>query len=316
MSALPVSAQTERAFDFEINPQFPSPGETVSVFAETYSFDISRANVVWRVDGQTVKEGRGIKTINVEAGNIGEKTTVSFTATRSGETISHSTIITPSVIDLIVEANTYTPPLYPGGTLPTHEAPIRVVAAPFFGNGYEAEDLIYTWRINGTVKGSLSGAGKSILNTIAAPYSRRTEIRVDVESADGRIQGRKVVSLKTERPQVLLYAINPLLGLSTASILANISELSDEEVTINAEPFYVPGTYRESLPISYAWKLNGKTVESTNDDLGTITLRQAGNGRGKAQVSVSIEHPQEVTIQGGDSASFTFGIENSGLFNF
>lgn len=316
VSAIPAFAQGERSFDFEIQPQFPHPGETVSIFAETYSFDISRADVIWKVNGDTIKKGKGLKTFDFTAPEVGDKTTISFTATRGGETISHSTNITTSAIDLIVEADTYTPALYKGRALATHKAPLRIVAAPFFGNGYDAEDLIYTWRVNGVVQGTLSGPGRSILKTTAAPYSRRTEIRVDVESADGKVQGREVVSIKTEVPQVLLYAINPLLGPSTTTILANRTELEEEEVTINAEPFYAPGTYRESLPITYKWKLNGKTVASTNDDLGTITLRQAGNGRGKAQVSVSIEHPQEVTLQGGDSAAFVFGIENTGLFNF
>ncbi|MBL1434142.1 hypothetical protein COB87_001025 [Candidatus Wolfebacteria bacterium] len=316
VSVLPVSAQVERSFDFKVTPLFPNPGESVSVFAETYSFDISRAQVVWSVDGKVINEGRGLKTVEFLVGDVGEKTNVSFTATRNGETISHTISITPSVIDLIVEAETYTPPLYKGAALATHKASVRIIATPSFGNGYTSKDFIYTWRINGTVQGSISGAGRDVLNTVAAPFSRRLNIRVDVASIDGKVQGRKSVSIKTERPEVLLYAINPLLGLSTTNILANETELNADEVTINAEPFYVPGIYRESLPITYAWKLNGTRVSSTNDDLGTITLRQAGNGRGRAQISVSIEHPQEVTLQGGDSASFTFGIENTGLFNF
>jgi len=316
LSALPALAQVERSFNFKIQPQFPSPGETTSIFAETYSFDMSRADATWKVNGETVKTGKGIQTIDFVAPTIGDTTTISFIATRDGETISHSTTIKTSAIDLIVEPNTYTPALYKGGALPTQKSSVRVVAMPFFGNGYDAQDLIYTWRVDGVVQGTLSGPGRSILQTTAAPYSRSTEIRVDIESADGKIQGREVVSLKTEVPQVLLYAVNPLLGLSMATILANESELAEEEVTIDAEPFYVPGSYRESLPITYAWKLNGKTVTSTNDDLGTITLRQAGNGRGTAKVSVSVTHPQEVTLHGSDSATFTFGIENSGLFNF
>lgn len=316
ISAVPVAAQVERSFEFEMNPMFPEAGDTVTIFAETFSFDISRANTTWRVNGNTVASGKGIKSIEITLGEVGETTNISFSATRGGETISHTTSITPSVIDLIVEPNTYTPPLYKGRALPTHEAPIRAVAMPFFSNGYDADELIYTWRVNGQVQGSKSGTGKNVLETTAAPVTRRTEIRVDVESPDGRIQARKVVSLKTQQPEVLLYANNPLLGLSTATILANTSELNEEEVTINAEPFYVPGLYRDALPINYIWKLNGKTVESTNTDPGTITLRQAGNGRGKAQVSVSIEHPQEVVIRGEDSATFTFGIGNSGLFNF
>ncbi|XKT75300.1 MAG: hypothetical protein ACJKSS_00720 [Patescibacteria group bacterium UBA2103] len=316
ISVVPVSAQVERSFDFEINPMFPEAGDTVTVYAETYSFDISRANTTWRVNGNTVSTGKGVKSINVTLGEVGETTSISFSATRSGETISHTTTITPSVIDLIVEPNTYTPPLYKGRALPTHEAGIRVVAIPFLPGNYATEDLIFTWRVDGQILGSESGPGKNVLETTAAPITRRTEIRVDIESPDGKVQARKVVSLKTQQPEVLLYANNPLLGLSTATILANTSELNEEEVTINAEPFYFPGLYRNALAINYTWKLNGKTVESTNTDPGTITLRQAGNGRGKAQVSVSIEHPQEVTIRGGDSATFTFGIENSGLFNF
>lgn len=315
IGTLPVSAQSQRSFDFEVTPLFPEPGDTVTVFAETYSFDTSRANTIWRVNGEVIEQGRGIQQITFDLGTFQNNARVSFTATQGAETISHNITIVPNIIDLIVESGTYTPPFYKGGTVPTHEAPMRIVALPSLG-AYDSEELIYTWRINGQVAGSKSGAGRSTLTTEAAPLGQRLAVRVDVESVDGAAQGRKEVSIKTQRPNVVLYAVNPLLGLNTARILERESELAEEEVTIHAEPFYVSGAYRDLLPILYTWKLNGKKVETTNNDTGTITLRQAGTGKGTAYIQVSITHPDEVLVQGGDAASFTFGTDTSGLFNF
>lgn len=305
----------ERAFNFLVNPTAPGPFESVTVTAETFSFDINRANTTWRVDGEVVRNGRGIKSVEFITPAVGESVRVSFNATGGGETISQSITITPSVVDLIVEPQTYTPQLYKGRALPTHEAPIRVVALPFT-NGYNPESLVYTWRINGQIQGSKSGVGRSVLETVAGPITQRKTIQVDVTSTDGVIASRGVVGIKTQQPEVLLYALNPLIGLTTSTILKNTSELQEEEITISAEPFYVPGLFRDALNLTYNWKLNGKTVQTPNLDLGTITVRQAGAGRGKAQVSVSIEHPQEVVLRGNDTATFTFGTNTEGLFNF
>lgn len=311
-----MAQQIARSFEFQLNPLFPNPGDVISIYAQGYSFDISRAEVVWRVNGDVVREGRGIQTIEVLAGNVGESTNVSFTATRNGETISHSTTITPVAVDLIVEPQTYTPLLYKGRALASHQSTIRVVALPFAGSGYDKDDFIYTWRVDGQVQGALSGRGVNVLETEAAPTSRRTEVRVDIQSADGRIQGRNTLSVKTEAPVALLYPKDPLSGIRTANVLSSVRELNEEEVTLSVEPFYFPGVFREALPIIYNWRLNGRSVSSNNEDAGSITLRQAGTGRGRAQVSVEVAHPDEVTLQGSDSATFTFGIEQEGLFGF
>ena len=308
--------QIERSFEFQLTPQFPNPGETVRIYAQTFSFDIRRADTTWRVNGEVVEQGRGIQSIEVVVGNIGETTTVSLFADRNGDSISEEIELSGVAVDLIVEPQTYTPPLYRGRALPTHESDIRVVANVASGGGYSPEDFIYTWRVNGAIQGFASGAGRNVLETSADPLPRSVEIRVDVESIDGLVTGREELSVQTIGPQVLLYVKNPLLGLDTTTILANETELAEDEVTISAEPFYVPGILRENLPIRYVWRLNGNRVETSNQDQGTITLRQAGNGRGQARVQVNIEHPREVLLRGNDSAVFTFGIENTGLFNF
>lgn len=311
-----IAQEAARSFEFQISPLFPQPNSVVSVYAQGYSFDIARANVVWRINGEVVREGRGIQTLELLVGDVGEASSISFTATRGSETISHSTTITPVAVDLIVEPQTYTPLLYKGRALASHRSDIRVVALPFAGGSYDKNDFIYTWRVNGQVQGGSSGRGVNVLETEAAPTSRRTDIRVDIQSIDGSIQGRNEISVKTEAPVVILYPKNPLSGVSTATVLSSVSELEDDEVTLSAEPFYFPGIFREALPIVYNWRLNGKNVSSNNDDAGSITLRQAGSGRGRAQVSVEIEHPNEVTLQGRDSATFTFGLEDEGLFGF
>jgi hypothetical protein len=313
---LVASAQVTQSIDLQVNPIFPAPGQTISVYAQTYSFDISRADTTWTVDGKVVKEGRGIQTIDVALPLISRGVSISLRAVRGSETLTQAITVTPTVVDLVVEPETYTPLLYKGRALPTHKSSMRIVAMPFLGTTDDTEDLIYTWRVDGEVLGAASGVGRSVLAVDAAPYSRRLEVRVDVENNRGTVQGRGSVSVKTQSPQVLLYATNPLLGKSTSNVLVNASELDEEEVTITAEPYYVAGKYRESLPVTYSWKLNGNNTASTNTDTGSITLRQAGSGRGRAQISVLMEHVREALVRDSAATTFTFGIEDSGLFNF
>ena len=318
----PVYAQgaLDRSFEFQITPQNPRPNSVVRVEAETFSFDVNRAAVVWRVNGVTVREGKGLREIQVELGSLGEALVIEFVASLNGETISKSTTILPSVVDLIVEPQTYVPVGYKGKALPVHESPLRIVALPTFiaedGSQYGNGEIIFTWRDGTQVQQSASGLGKNVFMVEGPVRSREKEIRVDISTVDGQFSQSAFVTILPTQPQLLLYLINPLLGLTLNQALIGNVELAEEEVTLSAEPYYFPEKIRDSIPGRYEWELNRTSVVSGNRDDGTLTLRRAGEGRGRAQVSVELNKPGEPLVSAIGGVNITFGIENTSIFGF
>ena len=311
---------TERTFELEVAPRYPAPGEPVHIYAETYSFDIARAQVRWQVDGVPYREGRGVRSITLLAPQAHETKVVSFSATLGGETLSRSITIAPVIIDLILEPQTYVPPFYPGKALVSHRSQVRAVALPELrtpgGALYAPEALSFTWRINGDTRGELSGPGRSVITFSAGPLSRSTTVEVEVVSLDGLRAGRTSTTVPSIAPQPLLYAVSPLAGPDYAKALGSGTVLEEDEVTILAEPFYARGIRRDVLQTEYSWSLNGRSVATTNTDPGTITLRQAGAGRGRATIGVSVTDPSEVLARASAVATFIFGREGRGIFGF
>lgn len=310
----------QQSFEFQITPKNPQPGEVVRVEAETYSFDVQRAAVVWKVNGTTVREGKGIREIQVEAGQFGSPITVSFSANLNGQTISETTQILPAVVDLIVEPQTYVPEGYKGKALPVHESQLRIVAIPTFigSNGvrYSEGDIIFTWRDGVQVNQAASGLGKNVFLVDGPPRSREKEIRLDLETTDGAFVYSAFVTILPAQPEVVLYLINPLMGLELNRALSESIELPEEEITLSAEPYYFHGNTRGNADVRYEWRLNRSDIVSGNEDSGTLTLRRAGEGRGRANVVSEVSDPGEPLLGANTGISITFGIENTGIFGF
>lgn len=316
-----VSAQIpSRSFEFQITPKNPAPGDVVRVEAETFSFDIQRAVVVWQVNGVTVREGRGIREIQVEVGKLGEPVVISFNANLNGEVIDKEVRILPAVVDIILEPQTYVPEGYLGKALPVHESEIRIVAIPSLitedGTRYAESDIIFTWRDGTQVQQSQSGPGRNVFVVEGPPRSREKEIRLDLETVDGVFQRSEIITILPQQPEVILYLINPLLGLQLDRALGGNIELPEEEVTISAEPYYFHGTSRGNVDVRYEWSLNRSQVISGNEDSGTLTLRRAGEGRGRAQVLGEVFAPDEPLLTADGTVNVTFGIENTSIFGF
>lgn len=305
-----------RSFEFQLTPQFPQAGDTVQVYAETFGFDILRANTVWKVNGKEVERGVGIRSINVLVDSSGKPITVELFAQLPRESLRKTITVRPSQLDVVIEPQTYTPVGYRGKGIITHKATVRVIALPF-SKTYQAKDLIYTWKYNNQTLRSQSGVGKNTITITAPTIGRSRTLRVTAESKDGRFSGRKDITLRPQAPETLLYFVHPLLGIDyTRSLNNKSSDLLGEEVTLIAEPFYFPGTRRSTLPIEYSWKLKGVGVDSGNTDPGTLTLRSAGKGKGRADIEVSAQNKNTVPLLSDASATITFGRESKGVFGF
>ncbi len=132
------------------SPRYPKANESVEIFIESYTTNLDQSSMDWRIDGKTDRRGVGIKSIIVPAGNVGSKKTISVTvATKEGRIFEQNVTISISEVEILWEADTYTPPFYKGKALYSPDAPLSLLAIPTVPKGTRPETLTYLWKKDG-----------------------------------------------------------------------------------------------------------------------------------------------------------------------
>ena len=143
-----VKASGEDA-TLSITPEIPGALEDVRITASSYSFDIDSAKIIWTLNGKIAIQGTGEKVFNFKNGPAGKKTVVSFLATNNnGVRVQKDFSFIPQDVDIVWEAETYTPPFYRGKAMPSSEAIINISAIPHFftgGKRVSSANLVYDW---------------------------------------------------------------------------------------------------------------------------------------------------------------------------
>lgn len=272
-------AQTLR---IDVQPRFPKPQDTVRIEIESFNTDLNSATITWQVDGRTVKQGVGLKEITVRIGNIGEQTIVTITANTLRGVLQETLVINPAAIDLLWEARGYTPPFYRGRARLAPDADIVVSAEPDMrtaaGRIIPKEELVYTWRRNGEVLGSLSGTGKSTVVLDGPRVYQESRIEVIAESLDGSVTGRGILRLLPEEPKLLFYEDRPLLGTLFNKAIGETFSVAEAEMSFAAHPFFFSAESPRDQALLYAWSINNEPVKNPDIDASILTVRPFGNG--------------------------------------
>src|SRR3989338_635002 len=110
-----------------ISPEHPRPGESVMVSVESYNIDLNRSEAHWFVNDKPIKTGTGGKQLQVLAGRNGEATSVRVVVLgENGTTYSASIIFRPAEVNLLWQAESYTPPFYKGKALMPYQGTVLV----------------------------------------------------------------------------------------------------------------------------------------------------------------------------------------------
>jgi hypothetical protein len=245
-------------------PDYPGPNQEVSVSLRFSQADLDRANVSWFLNGEIQKSGVGEKAFTFKTGPIGTTSRVSVSVeTLEGRTVNKGFIIRPSIIDLVWNAETYSPPFYRGKALSGHRSRVRVTATPQLvdsnGNLLNSKSLIYNWRENSTVLNDQSGLGKDVLILEGKLITRPRKITVTVESLDGNSKSLGSVVVNRHNPSVLIYQNNPLYGIMFNHALTEVP-LLDQEISLVAIPYFFNVLSRNSEKIEYSWTQNDRGV--------------------------------------------------------
>lgn len=314
-AALPVFAQVNfggtSALTVQTSPAHPTPGATVQLTAESPLLDLADSDVEWTVNGTPAGSG---ESINIKLGALGTQTVVSVSVSGTSGSDSAQLSIVPTSIDLLWEADSYTPPFYQGRALPTSGSMIRVLAIPHFiaaGGAIPPSNIDFTWKLNNAVDKAQSGVGESSAVFPAGVLYSTDQITVDAQTPDGSISGEATLSLRTQSPDLVLYEDSPLFGVMYHQALGGATAANESETSFAAVPYFADAISANDPSLSYAWSVNGSSVAADSQDPSEITINAQSSGI--AQVGLTLSKPSDpfFSAQGSWAVSFSSGTGTS-----
>lgn len=282
------------SLSISLSPQYPAPGQTVALTAQSATLDLANSALTWTVNGTVVARGTGVVQASVVAGGLGSRTQIALAAaTPEGIDASASATIAPTSIDLLYDADSYVPPFYRGRALPSPGSSLIVEARPQFvrtnGGAVSRGDITYTWKRDNQVLTDLSGQGKyAIAIPAPVPYGSYT-VSVEAHTTDGSLAGLASVRVRAADPLVELYVDDPLFGIRYRDALDDAATIADPETSFIAIPYFVTAAAANAPALEYQWRINGVPVAADTANPNALTIQAAAAGT-TATVQLALTH--------------------------
>lgn len=246
------------AFKINLVPSNVEANSVIKAKIETYSFDPDITYITWVLNGKTVKQGRGEKSIDFAVGDIGSNVSLSaYITTEKGAELVQSLNFKIAEIDLLWQAETTVPVFYKGKAEPVAGSNVKVAV---ISQGLGAsKNLIYDWQRNYKIIADASGRGK---DSFVFKFSNARDeeiIGVTVYGSNKDFSISKTITIKRKEPEIFLYEEHPLEGPLFGRVLPAEIGLTQEQTTIRAESYFFPKEDWSSL--LYDWKMNDKQIE-------------------------------------------------------
>jgi hypothetical protein len=295
----------------KMDPVTPGPNQTVTISIESFAANINSARIVWYVNREPRKEGVGEKTFTFTLGDFGSVSTVDIIIlTPEGAQVKKQLVIAPTEIDILWEAQTYTPPFYKGKALPSYKSILRVSAIPRYNSlSSNPDEYTYKWMYNRTENAG-GGLGKDRVVIPSGWSDSAVPVTLEVKLPNSPwIGGSAHTSIAGSKSKVLLYENAPLLGTQFNHALKGSNEAAGNEFTIRAVPYFFSTDNYMNNELVYTWKLGGGNAVPGQDPTNFV-LTKKGRAAEFYQVSLRVQNPRRILQEGIGGASVSFAAEN------
>jgi hypothetical protein len=231
---------------------------------------------------------------------------VIFTA--AGAKIDKQIVIAPAEIDILWEAQTFTPPFYKGKALPTFKSLVRITAIPRWNTlQSDPTQFSYKWTYNRT-QGVGGGLGK---NSVVIPVewsNSQIPITLETSLAEAKWIGYENKNIPTSDTKLLFYEQAPLLGIQyDHALLGSINALGNE-FAIHAVPYFFSTDNYLNNELVFTWKINGNNIAAGMDAMKMMLPKQ-GKGAESYSVGLRIQSPKRILQEGNAQTSISFAAE-------
>lgn len=307
------------AITITASPKYPSPGDFVNLTASSFSFDLDRSEITWTANGETIGQGPGMKEAVIVAGALGSGADIVVSATGQNGSSTGEAHIRPTEIDLLWESDSYTPPFYRGRALPSAGTNLRIEAIPRLklGSGelVPEQNIIYTWRRNGSIVQLASGRGRSSL-ILPAPVLFGTDtITLTVETLDGQLTGEKKIIVNSLEPFLALYQDHPLFGIPYHQALSGQNDISDSEMTFAAVPYFAQIENPDNYELEYSWRVNGREIPTDLNRPSELTVNAEGSS-GFALIELVLTQANNLIMRSSGKWGIQFSASGTGIDPF
>jgi hypothetical protein len=284
-----------------LDPQYPTPGETVTASIDDYSINNSGSSITWYIDDLSAPAVDNMRSVTFTAPAIGTamKIVARLTFT-DGRQIEAKKTIVPMYLDVIIEPQTYTPVFYKGRALPVHGSIVNLTALLQTIDGpVDTSKYSYTWTLNNkSVYGGARLGGNNAQITV--PHGRASVLTISIQDSGGTTIMRRLVSIPSVPVDLKFYEINTLFGLSKKIISGELI-LTGNSTSIKAVPYYLDTRAVTGNALFTEWKINSQTVTTENLDPFEINLKRGVSGR--ANVGFKLRNLNELLQS--DESSFS-----------
>ena len=309
-SALPAPVQ------YIVSPENPAPDQFVNIEIEGVGQFLGDSQITWRENGQIVSSAQNQETFSFDVGGVGTATRIDITIDSATQgVITKEFVFNPSVVNMVWEADTYTPLLYQGKSLYTAGSNLKVVAYPTVmigGSLIPTNKLSFQWSDNNTPNTAASGLGKNVFTFQGDQIQSGEDVTVTVYYNNASV-GKGEIFIPASQPQVLFYQQDPLRGELLDEALSGNFTLTNQEVTVKAEPYF----FAKNSPLQYDWTLDGQETSGPQSAQGLLTLRETGSGSGATTLGVTIQNTDTAALlqQAQAALQIAFGQQSGSVFS-
>lgn len=280
------------------DPKTPGPNQEVTVNIKSFAVNLNTAEIIWYVNKEAVKQGVADKSVVVLTGEFGTQVVVDVTIIpQFGDVLQKQIIIEPSEVDLLWEADTYTPPFYKGKALPTFKSSIKTTAMPR-KNSFSSNpaQFYYKWTYN-IIQNLGEALGMSSVTFPAGWPGSSVSISVDVNTLDKGWNGSQNIRIPSYDPKIVLYEQAPLMGTMFDKAIDSSYPFSGNTVAVRAVPYFVSTDNYHNNDLVYTWRVNNQQIPN-NYEPTNIQLTKSGKDAETFGVSLQIQNPKRILQEG------------------
>ena len=305
---LPLSAT---GVELTQSPESATPGQTVTITAASYVTDLNSDTISWTINGVPMKSGIGITSIKVAAPALGKTASVSVNVTtQDGQQFPNKLDLRSGSVDLIIETDGYTPPLFKGRLPVVYQNNVKIVAIPHIANSsgveYLPSNLVYKWSLaSGEVLADQSGYGKNFVNLKGSIIPRPYFLTVSVTTLDGIQTISGSLTVTPQKPEIQFYINDSLYGPLYNTAIGKIGIGTQKETSVVAVPYGFNKVLNSLGNLVLNWTINDADHSELNSN-NVIVLRVPSGASGTSNVALSTTNKKEILQQANGQFTVNF----------
>lgn len=309
ISALNYNASVnESDINVLVTPEFPSAFQPVSLRLDSDTIDLNHYFIQWNVDGVPVKNGIGVRDLQVTSGDYGSTTKISVSVNVGATTLRKDVYLSPQDITMLWEAiDSYVPPFYHGKKFPSQESLIKVSAIPNFQNGSSSlalNDAVFLWDRNGNRILNTGGYGKDSIIIQHNRLRKSETIATEISTVTGGSNAKKSITIPIVDPEVHWYTRNLSDYRRLSSVDRGLRVVSGDTKLV-AEPYFFSVNQNPS-DLNMDWTMNGQQVYlDPNSSKQEILIRNPGEN-GQTNFGIVVKNPKTFLQAAANSISILF----------